>query len=361
MFFKEFDPLHIWDSFEPGVLNVVFFGEDCKADIPALIAQANKRGLLIAGGVMPAVIYEDQSSTTGLILLHAAEDFIVKVYEKLNDQEMDIDLTPIPEEFSSTTILIDGYCTGIPRFLERMYERYYNTLTYLGAGCGRLNGGPGQCVFTNDGFFENSALCIFSGRKIRTGVKHGWKKIAGPFLANKARNGVINELDWEPAFDVYQREVARYSGKEVRSTDFFSVARGYPLGIYREGQENVVRDLIRLNDDRSLGCLGEVNKNTSMYILTADHESLVMAAHEAASDVAKNISPISLFVVDCITRAMYLDKEYHRELNAVSGVFQAKNPDIQLHGVLSLGEISSHGDGYIEFFTKTIVVSSAYI
>jgi hypothetical protein len=73
-----------------------------------------------------------------------------------------------------------------------------------------------------------------------------------------------------------------------------------------------------------------------------------------------DIEPIDVCVVDCITRVLYLEHEFSRELAEIKKMLNSKrNPQI-LEGVLSLGEISTDKGGFLELYNKTIVVSAMY-
>ena len=107
-------------------------------------------------------------------------------------------------------------------------------------------------------------------------------------------------------------------------------------------------------------CVGEVTKNTPVNILQGEAQDLINCAGEAAAVALEEEETKSLFVVDCISRVLFLEDQFEKELVAIKKEINQKNKDIILEGVLSLGEISSYGDGYLEFFNKTIVVSGFY-
>ena len=54
------------------------------------------------------------------------------------------------------------------------------------------------------------------------------------------------------------------------------------------------------------------------------------------------------------------DEYSAKELAKVEHRIQNAHSALVPEGILSLGEISSYGDGYIEFFNKTIVVGVLY-
>ncbi len=69
----------------------------------------------------------------------------------------------------------------------------------------------------------------------------------------------------------------------------------------------------------------------------------------------------TVFVVDCISRALFLEDRFCEELAAVAKVAVRKKIDKPLWGILTLGEISSCGSGTVEFLNKTIVVGALHV
>ena len=63
-------------------------------------------------------------------------------------------------------------------------------------------------------------------------------------------------------------------------------------------------------------------------------------------------------MVDCITRPSALGDRFSEELEAIRNQLEVNNEEQEPFGILSLGEISSYGDGLLEFFNKTIVVGT---
>ncbi|MEO1627269.1 MAG: FIST C-terminal domain-containing protein, partial [Bacteroidota bacterium] len=109
-------------------------------------------------------------------------------------------------------------------------------------------------------------------------------------------------------------------------------------------------------------CVGEVPENTVLYILKGENQTLIHSAGQAtASCLDKAANDIQhIFVVDCISRTLFLEDEFNQELQAIHRLLPNSQTENRLQGVLSLGEISSDGDGFLEFFNKTLVVGALY-
>jgi hypothetical protein len=341
-------------------VNVIFIAENTPLNIEDLIKEANTQNIPIAGGIFPMILHDDCYLDDGIILKRfqtAKEAVIIK---NLNQYGLEVQLPELTENINSCIILLDGLMKNISVFLDRIYEEYWKNINYIGAGCGTISLIQKPCVFTNEGLFENAGILILIESEINLGVKHGWEKFSGPFIANKVEGNKIIELNWRPAFEIYKEEVEKHSGQNITIDNFFDISKAYPFGIYREGKEDIVRDPLSVNEDGSLTCIGEVGANVALNILNGDKASLIASA-QAASQLAMNdIEPIDVFVVDCITRVLYLEHEFSRELAEIKKMLNSKrNPQI-LEGVLSLGEISTDKGGFLELYNKTIVVSAMY-
>ena len=336
-------------------VNLLLVAEKAKIDLEELIYEAEKQQVKIAGGVFPMVIYQGQHADDIVILKKITSGLNPAIIEGVGKGVTDHDFPELIDSIESCIVLLDGLMLNIPDFLSALFGKYWNKLNYIGAGCGSLSLQQTPCVFNNKGLFQDAALLIFSESKCNLGVKHGWKKIAGPFVANKTDGNKIIELNWRPAFEVYKEIVEEYTTARFESTDFFHISKGFPFGIYKEGKEDVVRDPIAIDENGAIVCVGGISQNVSLNILKGEDVKLIESAEQAAVEAASNDSIRDLLVVDCISRVLYLNDRFKDELVVVQ---KQLNNQVELEGVLSIGEISSDKSGYLELYNKTIVVSA---
>ena len=80
-----------------------------------------------------------------------------------------------------------------------------------------------------------------------------------------------------------------------------------------------------------------------------------MAASDARASYFHNGSETSpsAVVFDCISRVLFLDGEYQRELDAIKG---GLGPVHSFFGALTLGEITNTRQGPINFLNKSTVI-----
>ena len=132
------------------------------------------------------------------------------------------------------------------------------------------------------------------------------------------------------------------------------------MGIFREKEDDIVRDPLAFNEKGEIICIGEVRPNTVLHVLKGHPDSLLFAAQKAVKDCgASPEQPIiaeSTFIVECITRNLFLGEQFAKEIDFIHESLVIQNQTQEPYGVLSLGEIASYGDGLLELFNKTIVV-----
>ena len=340
---------------------VIMLAENHHVDIPLLISKMNRRNIPFIGAIFPGLIYgTDKYDEGALVSLLPCVDkpFLI---QGLNDEvcmAAHLEKMALAEEGYTALVIVDGLSSGIGTFLTGLYNRLGHSVNYFGGGAGSLTLEQSPCVFNSEGFFQDAAIVSFVKLESKLGVRHGWEKIAGPIVATNTKCNTIKELNWQNAFNVYQEVVEKDAGERLTMENFFDIAKGYPFGIIKEGMEDVVRDPISTNEKGALICVGEVPENTVLSILKGQKKNLIHAAGQATDDCltmeARAIS--HCLIVDCISRTIFLEEDFSKELKTVNDKIHSVDPNMTPYGVLTLGEISSYGDGFLEFFNKTIVI-----
>lgn len=340
---------------------MLMLAEQTPLDLSRLVEALNEAGISYAGAVFPAVIHNNVVSHRGVIFTRLKMVAEPILFQEFTLEEVQQKIPHDLGEGKTALILVDGMMPDIAKYLSLLYAHLGNRINYLGGGAGSLSLQQKPCVFFNKGVFQNAAILVFLKQKSQMGVRHGWKKIAGPFVATKTSKNIIKELNWENAFEVYKREVERDSGLKFTDGNFFEIAKGYPFGIYKEGFEYTVRDPLSLSEENHLVCVGEVRENTVLDILKGETRGLIDAARETSDDLMpRKEKPQSVLLFDCLSRVLFLGDDFPKELQAISDSLNKVPIQIPMEGVISLGEISSDASGILEFFNKTIVTGIIY-
>ena len=316
----------------------------------------------IFGGVFPAIVHGQEVYQTGTIIVGLKTEPDVRAIEGLSDPGLDYEeelgnLDMSPGGGTCMFVLFDGYSQRISPFVDSLYTLFGLDYTYIGGGAGSINpsaldmsGTP--CLITNNGLLKDGAILAVVDMKCSVGAKHGWRKISGPYKVTESEGNAILSIDWRPAFEVYREIIQAHSQSEIRKDNFFEIAKYFPFGINRLGAEIIVRDPFSVKEDCLLVAT-EIPQESFIDILTGDTRTLVSAAEQSFED-ARAAYPGTetecTFLIDCISRALFLDDEFELELDAVS------RDGLPLIGILSLGEIANSGKSFMELLNKTCVI-----
>jgi len=350
----------------------IFFGEENHPDLEELVGKLNQLGISFFGGIFPGLVHDEKSYSSGVLLTPfntLTEPVIIPNAghgpEVIPTIFSDLALEN-PEEIAFL-VLVDGLYSRIGSFLKDLYHIVGPEVQYFGGGAGSLSLVSRPCLFNSKGVFQDAALVVCVQKAINFGVKHGWEILRGGLVASQTQGNRLQEINWENAFSVYQSIVEEDSINSFESDNFFEIAKGYPFGLLREGSEHIIRDPIARNEEGELICVADIPENASVAIMKGEPQNLINAAREAAEICLQSKggaerfeykNDFEIWVIDCISRAIYLEDRFKEELNAVADIARQNGTTKPLKGILTLGEISSSGNGTVEFLNKTIVVGA---
>jgi hypothetical protein len=354
-------------ALEPGPdeMVAVFVAPQGAPELEALGATLARTEHSFFGGLFPRLVDGSETYDAGVLAFT-----LPRLGEPMLARHLDTDAFAVPDCAAvvrgcggakpTALVLADGMTPNISRFLEGIYNQLGSTVSYWGGGAGINARNRKPCVMTRAGAYRDAAVVALAARRSRLGVGHGWTEIRGPFVATRSKRNVIAQLNWENAFDVYRGVVERDTQVKITPENFYQVAGAFPFALRKHDQEAVVRCAVALGEGGSLVCVGDVPENAVLSILKGEPDRLVAAAGRAARD-ARPDDPSRVthcLIADCISRAYLLGDRFREEMAAIEeGLGDAGRACSPL-GALTLGEIASHGKGYLEYFNKTCVVAS---
>lgn len=311
----------------------------------------------IIGGVFPELIHEGVRKSSGTLLI--ALPFKLKsalIDLESSSEEIANQLAAFhPEPFvteSSLFVFTDAFSSFKDFFIESLFNFFGTNISYLGGGAGSLSFKQFPCIITNTGLHANCAVIGLSEHKIAIGAAHGWKPISEPLKVTKS---VINQLitiDWRPAFEVYKEIVEAHSGEKFNDSNFFDIAKSYPLGITKVDAEMVVRDPYMVANS-TIHLVDIITQGEYINILHGNMKLLLegatIARNLALSKLKNRSEDTEMFCIDCISRVLYMQDDFDRELQAISSKGK-------VNGILSIGEIANSGESYLEIYNKTVVI-----
>lgn len=319
--------------------------------------------LPVFGGVFPQLIHGDRRLDHGALLIGLASPVEVIVLDRLSTRgetlhdEIRTRCAAVARS-AGLIVLVDGLATHIEPFVESLYSLVGAGPNVVGGGAGSLDFVQKPCLFTNAGLLQDAAIVVGLPFTVGRGVQHGWEILDGPYLVTGSHGHVLETLNYRPAFDVYRECVEAASALRFADRDFFSIAKTYPFGIERLDGDLLVRDPIRV-DHGALICVGDVPEHAMVYVLQGRTARLIESAGEAASEARggstppRTTDPPSALIFDCISRVLFLDAEFDRELNAIR-----RELGVHRHafGALTLGEITNTRNGPISLLNKSTVI-----
>jgi hypothetical protein len=315
--------------------------------------------LPLFGGVFPAILHQGKMFERGTLVIGIPANLTVTIVHTLGDvTEAQLDaailqLGEVADQRGTVFFWADGFARRINPLLQAFHNQYGLTYRVLGGGAGSIDFVQRPCIITNQGLLADAAVLALVALPSGVAARHGWVKIAGPYQVTKSSGNAIHTLNWRPALQVYRSVLEAVAGIDLRDEDFYAVAQSFPFGIQRYGVERVVRDPIRAEAD-SLVCVGDIPEGSLVDILTGNEASLLVAADDALLQSENQLRAHgkvqTVFVVDCVSRMLFLQEHFHQELLTLS------IPNVETIGVLSLGEFACNGKDYPAFLNKTAVV-----
>ena len=201
-------------------------------------------------------------------------------------------------------------------------------------------------VFCNDEITTDSvALCVIDSKKpVAIGVKHGHLPVTGQLTVTKAVDNVLYEVNGQPAWEVWKREMAQEAktiGIDVEKlSDDSEVGQfliRYELGL-TTGSEYKVRVPLSKNEDGSLNFACTIPEGAGFCIMKSPEEAQIASAEQAAKYAQEQMGDnktAGVFVFDCVCRGIILGDKFFRGVDAIKKVVG----DVSLIGFETYGEI----------------------
>lgn len=339
---------------------MLFLAESSLSDPSSLNEYLQTITTPVIGGVFPQIIHGHKHYECGVLVCGITVELDVKLIPALSEgaeqcQATLIELRDWFDTYQGFLIFVDGLSANVDPFVDILYDQLGPGKSVAGGGAGSLTLEQKPCVLSNQGLLMDTAQIVGLANKFSIGVRHGWQKVAGPFLVTSTDGNTINTLDYRPAFELYKETIEALSDSRFDQEDFFSIAKTFPFGMEKLDQEILIRDPISVLEN-GLVCVGQVPENTLVYIMQGKPEALIDSSGQAASIVnigQKDAPGIDALLFDCVSRVLFLEDRFEEELESILNNL-AEETD--LVGALTLGEITSSSWGPLQFLNKTTVV-----
>lgn len=323
----------------------------------------------LAGAVFPALVENGEFRTQGLWLLRFDSMPYIALHENLPHdavgaarvaEQIGIQIRAQINDNPQVTLflLFDALVPNISTMLDELYLQLANRVHYVGANAGSETFQPMPCLFDNARTIQNGVLLMLLQPHLGAMLAHGYCVPPKMISATSTEGNCIRQIDWRPAFEVYQELVQAQSGVEVTRENFYQHAVHFPFGIIRANHEVLVRIPVALEEDGSLFCVGEVPANAVLTLLEApkiDSQHTLQTLVQGLTGLNGELAGSELLLFYCAGRRLHLGLEAaSNELRQFAKLTRATS----IAGALSLGEIGSSLQwGYPLFHNAALVVT----
>ncbi|MDD2685911.1 MAG: FIST N-terminal domain-containing protein [Gallionella sp.] len=341
-----------------------------KAAVPQLQSVCRQRNIALAGGIFPALIENGQFRTDGIWLMRFADTPYLALHENLSSGEGGARQTAqtiadgvkrhLPSAQQKTTLfmLFDAMVPNVSSILDELYLSLANRVHYAGVNAGSETFQPMPCLFDAERIVQNGVLVMLISPHHGAILEHGYIVPSATINASSTEGNRIAQIDWRPAFEVYQEMVKAHYGVEITRENFYQYGVHFPFGVLRANHNVVVRIPVALDDSGALFCVGEVPANSVLVVLEApqvDSELTLQALTEGLAGLNGGSADEEVLLFYCAGRRM------HMGLAAAShelAGFAKRTQAAKVGGALSLGEIGgSTLWGYPLFHNATLVTT----
>lgn len=358
-----------WRSRYPQLGVCALLSEAEKDGVAALQSACARHAVPLAGGIFPALVNDGEFHSSGVWLLAFEQMPYTALYENLPadaagaeravtgiaaDIRAQIDDTPDVTLF----MLFDAMVPNISTLLDSLYLQLANRVHYAGANAGSETFQPMPCLFDGERLIRHGVLVMLLKPHNGAILEHGYRAPAHTVYATSTEGNRIAQIDWRPAFEMYQELVRAQYGVEITPENFYQHAVHFPFGIVRANHHVLVRIPVQLGEDGSLFCVGEVPPNSVLTLLerpSVDTNHTLQTLVDGLLTLNGDLSDAELLLFYCAGRRLHLGND------AASGELlglRHRLGERRIAGAVSLGEIGGSTTwGYPLFHNATLVAA----
>ncbi|MEA1915306.1 MAG: FIST N-terminal domain-containing protein [Campylobacterota bacterium] len=310
----------------------------------------------IIGAIFPEIIYQGKIHAQGCIFILLDDLMNLRIVNNLdNTQTINLALQDVrTTEIKSIFVFADALSKKIDTLTYSLFENFGLFFNYCGAGAGNMNAHVKNqhCIISNQGLNKECAIVGFSRLKSSLGIAHGWSPISPLLKVTKAKNNVIEKINYENAYSEYKKNLLSINTKLSTNFSFNTVAKNYPIGIQKlHNNISIIRDPI-LTDEKDIICIGDVEENSLIHIMKGENQDLLNATKEASMQAYEECDFDSelTFYFAGISRLYLLEEKIQDDISMIQDDKQ------YIMGALCLGEIANIRDTLLEFHNRTTVI-----
>jgi hypothetical protein len=223
-------------------------------------------------------------------------------------------------------------------FLSGLQEKLGKSFPIIGGSITSELDPKNYPLFCNQERLRDAAWGILWGGKLNFSltIKHSWQPLGKPRCVTMASGNIVNEIDNEPAADLYKEYFSMNAEELNKSIKHLSAS--YPLGIRIENNEFIIRSAVALRKDGSLVFTGDVPEGSIVRLMISSKQSCLNSAKEAAETVLKNMGAKKIklvLILNSLSRYIVLGRQAGREISIIK---ETLGEDVPIAGLYTSTE-----------------------
>lgn len=205
---------------------------------------------------------------------------------------------------------------------------------------------------------ESQAVAIgFYGDSlhISIGCETGWEEFGAERLVTRSAGNVVYEIDNNPALKLYED----YLGEFINDLPLSGLQ--FPLNIRSfEGDKEVVRVMMGINEDKSLFFAGDVPQGSIVRLMKTNVKNLVEGSELSAGLINHyNDKQVLVLAVSCSGRRSVLKQMVDEELSVIQ---EKLGSNAHICGFYSFGELAPFSDNLLDckLHNQTMTLTAIY-
>lgn len=261
-----------------------------------------------------------------------------------------------PEDLAHVFVLCDGHAVNGSELARGLTKHLPPGVAVTGGLAGDAARFEKTYVCANGPPMEGKvAVVALYGRALRVGYGSlgGWDAFGEPLRVTRSRGNLVEQLDGEPALDVYKR----YLGEQASGLPASGLL--HPLSVTVESGREVVRTLLSVDEDRgTLTFAGDVPLGARARMMRANFDRLMEGASGAAAMSRGTLGADAqlAILISCVGRKLVLQEQTVREVAAVRKILGGQ---AAIAGFYSYGEICpSAPQASCELHNQTMTITT---
>lgn len=176
-------------------------------------------------------------------------------------------------------------------------------------------------------------------------------------LVTRAQDNTVEEIDGQPALQLYRQYLGRYAGGLPEAASHF------PLTVFRQSRDTqgVIRYVLGIDPQRqSIDVAGDIPPGSLVQLSRAGRGELLEGASQAADQLGRALpvdQPVLAVVVSCVGRRHVLGEQTEDELAPIA---DSLPPGSAMAGFYSFGEISANPGERCDMHNMTLTMAALW-